>query len=183
MSAAAGERARLFFALWPDDRVRAGLSDLARETQAECGGRAIPADKIHLTLFFAGAVERARVARLEAAAGRVRGAAFGLAIDSVGYWRHNRIVWAGTTRVPAALVAFEASLRATLAAEGLRGEDRRYSPHVTLVRDAGRKPAPREVAPLTWDAEDFVLVESVAVRGGVRYDVRRRWPLARGERL
>ena len=179
MSTAEAGRARLFFGLWPDDSVRAGLSGLAREAHAECGGRAIPAEKIHLTLFFVGSVERGRIARLEAAAQRVHGEAFQLAIDRIGYWRHNKIVWAGAARVPPALVALEASLREGLEGEGLRGEDRPYSPHVTLVRDAERKPAPREVGPLLWNATDFVLAESVAVKGGVRYDVRRRWPLAR----
>src|SRR5687768_16337284 len=155
MSAGAA-RARLFFALWPDETVRAGLAKLAREARDECGGRAIPADKIHLTLFFIGHVEGTRIARFEAAAERVRGAAFELALDRIGYWRHNEIVWAGTTRVPGALVTLEASLRKALIAEGLPGDDRPYAPHVTLVRDAERKPAPREMAPLVWDAEEFV---------------------------
>ena len=182
MSAGAA-RARLFFALWPDEVVRAGLAKLAREARGECGGRAIPAEKIHLPLFFIGHVEGARIARFEAAAECVGGEAFELALDRIGYWRHNEIVWAGTTRVPAALVTLEASLRKALIAEGLPGDDRPYAPHVTLVRDAEGKPAPREVAPLVWRVEDFVLVESVTVRGGVRYDVRRRWPLARGGRI
>ena len=177
MSVAASARVRLFFALWPDERVREALAGWSRAAQAACGGRAIPADKLHLTLFFVGGFERSRMAGLEAAAGTVRGAPFDLTLDSLGYWRHNRIVWAGASRCPPALETLAESLRVALAALGLPGEDRAYVPHLTLVRNAERKPSGIAVAPQPWPAREFALVESAPVTGGVRYDVLRRWPL------
>ena len=47
------------------------------------------------------------------------GEAYELALDRIGYWRHNEIVRAGTTSVTGALVTLEASLRKTLSAAGL----------------------------------------------------------------
>jgi 2'-5' RNA ligase len=171
---AAGERARVFFALWPDEAVRAALSAAALRAQAECGGRATAAAKIHLTLFFVGDIDRARITQLEACASAVEGSPFELEIDVLAYWRHNRIVWAGARSSPVELGRLVAALTTRLAAAGYRGEDRPYVPHVTLVRNARR--APRETALQTpvWRARELVLVESVAGR----YDVVSRWALA-----
>ena len=134
-------------------------------------------DNIHITLFFVGSIERTRVPALERAASQARAQPFSLAIDRLGYWRHNQIVWAGTTKCPAALVELAVTLRVALAGEGVQGEERPYAPHVTLVRNAGRKPAPRPFEPCEWRVDEFVLVESVPAPGGVRYQPRLRWPL------
>ena len=172
-----GRCVRLFFGLWPDDAVRSALGALAHEAQAEAGGRAMAAGNIHLTLFFVGMTEPSRIAALEAAAGEARGEAFEIGIDRIGYWRHNRIVWAGCAATPAALATLEASLRNALVRLGCRAEDRPYVPHITLVRNARRKPQPRDIARCAWRVEDFALVESAPAGGGVCYRVRRRWPL------
>jgi 2'-5' RNA ligase len=136
------------------------------------------ADNIHLTLFFVGSVERERVRELERAAALLRGEAFSLVIDHVGYWRHNAIVWAGARQCPAALANLVSDLRAALAGIGVEGEERPYVPHITLVRDAQRRPASRSMEPSLWEAREYVLVESVQVSGGVRYEPFARWPLS-----
>lgn len=170
---AAAGRARVFFALWPDDAVRAALSAAAVQAQAECEGRVTAAPKIHLTLFFVGGVERCELPALERCAESVAGVPFELAPDVLGYWRHNRIVWAGARETPGALTALVADLTGALEAAGYRGEDRPYVPHVTLVRNARRAPAAVDLAAPRWRAREFVLAEST----GGRYDVLTRWPL------
>lgn len=169
--------ARVFFALWPAGGVRDALAALASAAQAECGGRATAPDKIHATLFFVGEIERARVGRLEAIGASTRGRAFALDVNALKYWNHNRIVWAGTNRCPPELSALAASLTRALAAEGVHGGDRPYVPHVTLARNARRAPKQTRMVPLQWLVADFVLVESVRVGRGSRYDVMARWPL------
>jgi 2'-5' RNA ligase len=176
-AAAQSGRARLFFALWPDAPVRTTLAALARDAQAECGGRATAPEKIHLTLFFVGDAERSRIEALEAAAASIASEPFELVLDRLGYWRHNRIVWAGASTCPSALIALASGLHGALARAGVKGEERPYVPHLTLVRNAARKPAAATSPPCTWHARAFVLVESVSVAGGVRYDVRSSWPL------
>jgi RNA 2',3'-cyclic 3'-phosphodiesterase len=172
------DRVRVFFALWPAPAVRTALAAHAQKAQAECGGRAMRSENIHLTLFFVGSVERERIRELERAAGLVRGAAFSLVIDQLGYWRHNAIVWAGATECPTALANLASDLRTALAGIGIEGEDRPYVPHITLVRDAQRRPASRTIDACVWDAHEYVLVESVQVAGGVRYEPFARWPLS-----
>lgn len=171
----APDRARVFFALWPDDAVRGALADAAARAHAECGGKLTPAPKIHLTLFFVGDLARSRVAALSACANTVAAASFELEPAELGYWRHNRIVWAGMRETPAALRALVADLTAALAREGCRADDRPYVPHVTLIRNARRPPQSKALQSPSWRADAFVLAESA----GGRYDVLERWPLAR----
>ena len=172
-----GNRARLFFALWPDDSVRDALTVAALEARAQTGGRAIAPEKIHLTLFFVGSVDRAHLPALEAIGASIRSSAFELMLDTLGYWRHNRIVWCGTTRCPAPLALLEAELRSALESVGVRSEKRPYIPHITLVRDAACTPREVAFAPCAWHARDFVLVESQPSGGAMRYVVRAKWPL------
>lgn len=170
-------RARVFFALWPPDEIRHALAGLAHEAQRESGGRAIARPNIHLTLFFVGDIARGQIAGLEAAAASVRAGAFMLTIDRIGYFRHNRIVWAGTAHCPSELIVLEARLRAALAPLGLRGDDRPYVPHLTLVRKADRKPVRDTVPPHVWHVHELALMESVAIAGGVSYQPLAQWPL------
>ena len=168
---------RVFFALWPNDDVRATLTDWGRGAQAVAGGRAVAAENIHLTLFFVGSVERDGLAALEDAADAVRAQPFTLVLDRIGYWRHNRIVWAGSSAHAPAAAALEGSLHEALAHAGVNGEERPYVPHVTLLRKAERKPPAIAVTACAWQVREFALVESQPVAGGVRYLVRRAWPL------
>ena len=172
---AAPDRARLFFALWPDSSVSSALAQTAVQARAECGGRAIPAEKIHLTLVFVGAVERSRIASVQSCAAGIELKSFELELSTLGYWRHNRIVWAGATSCPQALAALVAALSRELAGLGIRSEDRPYVPHVTLVRNARCAPRALHMAPLRWRARELVLVESVT--GASRYEVLARWSL------
>jgi 2'-5' RNA ligase len=71
----------------------------------------------------------------------------------------------------------EAQLRARLAAYASPNDDRPYLPHVTLLRDAPRKPSEQDLPPVTWHAREFVLVESVMAAAASRYDIIGRWSL------
>ena len=174
----AGDVARLFFAVWPAPDIQQALGERARELKQECGGRAIPADNIHLTLVFLGDVERPRQPQVEAIAAAVPGLRFDLAIDRVDYWKHNRIVWAGVARCPEALQALVMMLERTLSAEGFRLDRRPYVPHITLLRNARRAPRQGALPGIAWPVNRFALVESVARERRRVYEVRREWPLA-----
>jgi 2'-5' RNA ligase len=170
--------ARLFFAAWPAPEIQQAFGRLALELQPGCGGRAIPARNIHATLVFLGDVERTSLPRVEALARAVAAPRFALNVDRVQYWRHNRIVWAGVERCPAAALALVAQLEAAVAAAGMRAERRPYVPHITLLRDARRAPAAATVPVIAWPVERFALVESVQRDRGRVYQPLREWPLA-----
>jgi len=157
--------------------VQNALGDFARAAQRECGGRAVPAHNIHLTLVFLGAVPRERLDGLEALAATIKGSAFALDIDRVDYWRHNRIVWAGVKDCPEMLTALVKRLEQALSGAGFRLNQRPYVPHITLLRDARRGPAQNRFAPVAWPISEFALVESVQLDNSQLYEVLQSWRL------
>ena len=169
--------ARLFFALWLDAAPRAALGRLAQKLQPQCGGRAVPNRNIHLTLVFLGDVEAGRIPDLCALAEKIVAPGFELAIDTVNYWRHNRIVWAAPQECPAALQALVAGLERALKGGGVRFDQRPYLPHITLLRAARHAPTMQTVDAIRWRVVDFVLVQSLSYDRTTAYEVMQRWPL------
>jgi RNA 2',3'-cyclic 3'-phosphodiesterase len=177
LGASQPDTARAFFALWPDDEARAALGRLGRSLHGECGGRAIPARNIHLTLVFLGNVSAGRLPGLHALAAGVVAPQFELTLDTLAYWRHNRIVWAGTANCPPGLRELVAQLVRRLGSAGFPCEEREYVPHITLLRDARRAPVAPAGTDIVWRAGDFTLVRSERRNGGVAYKVIGRWML------
>ena len=168
---------RLFFALWPDDAVRAQLR-AAQDAMPRRGGRPVHVEDIHVTLAFLGQVDAQHRACMEAAAAGVRGAPFELVIDRQGYWPRPRVAWCAPAELPAALRGLVQCLNRALRPCGFEPERRPYSPHVTLFRDARAVPEGPLERPVRWPCRDFVLVATSPVPGGPRYRVLARWPLA-----
>ena len=168
----------------PPAGIRAVLGTLALELQRSCGGRAMAAERIHLTLNFLGETPRALIPRLAAEADRLQGRRFELLADHAGYWRHNRIVWAGAAQCPLPLRRLVDALAVALQPHGFQREERSYTPHVTLLRDARRAPKTGLAQSIEWPIEAFVLVQSVRRERMPGYDILKRWPLryAAGER-
>ena len=173
MSAAA-ETARLFFALWPPEKLQGKLAAWAR--QAAGRGRVMWRENLHLTLAFLGATDAALVPDLLAVAAGVRFDPVRLPLDRAGYWKHNRIIWCGASEDPPALTALVGDLRARLDAAGIGYDPKPFVSHVTLVRNAAGLPAAPPWIPLVWEAADFALVSSTRAEGRVTYEVMRRFP-------
>jgi 2'-5' RNA ligase len=169
---------RLFFALWPDEQVRARLAQWSSALRALCGGRPTRPENLHLTLAFLGSVEDARVAEVERASGEVAARASALVLDQSGYWKHNRIAWAGAAVVPEELEALVSDLRGALERSHIRFDAKPFVPHVTLLRDARGSQALPALDPIDWEMDGFVLVRSPAGRGRP-YEVLKYWGLRR----
>ncbi len=161
---------RLFFALWPDESVRAHLAEVAKLLHNKCGGKRTREESIHLTLVFLGEVEKPDPL-LEMAA-RLSANAFEIRMDRAGYWKHNRIAWAGVAESPE-LAGLVASLQAALKADGFEYDERNHFPHVTLVRKAGEPKALPDFDAFSWQVSEFCLVG--ATPSG--YSVIGRWQL------
>jgi 2'-5' RNA ligase len=166
---------RLFFALWPDEEVRARLAHWSRELHALCGGRQIRPENLHVTLVFFGDVEDARVAEIERAAGVVAPRAISLVLDRPGYWKHNRIAWAGASVIPPELEALVGNLRSALTRAGIGFDDKGFVSHVTLLRDARAPQAMPALPSIDWRVDGFALVQSVTLPRGSRYEIRKTW--------
>lgn len=176
--------ARIFFALWPPADVAGRLAAIAGEAAARFGGRATRRDTIHLTLAFLGDVPESRLAELGDVAASVRGSAFELSLDRLGFWQHNHLLWAGG-ETPAALTALHGALGKALAGSGFKvdGEGRHFAPHITLVRKlpptcqlaAGQAiPLPA----LAWSCQRFFLVRSQLSSAGPDYLILRDFSLS-----
>ena len=170
---------KLFFALWPDAAVRAQLDEWARCLHAACGGRRMRAENLHLTVAFIGNVEDARAAAIERAADTVRARPFALALDQPGYWKDNRIAWAGASAVPAGLEALVTGLRGALDAQAIAFDHKPFVSHVTLLRDARKPAAMPRLEAIPWNVDGFALVESRAGTEGSGYRVRKVWKAGR----
>ena len=168
------ETRRLFFAVWPDAAAAKRLHDRAREGQRACGGRLMRRETLHLTLAFLGDIAAARCADAAAVAADIAFDAFTLTLDRLGYWQHNRILWAGGESP--ALSATAAVLGDGLRAAGFRLEARPFVAHMTLLRDARCPAAPSLAAPIAWPVSEFTLVESALSARGSQYQVVGRWP-------
>jgi len=128
-----------------------------------------------VTLAFLGGVEDAQVAEVERAASEVAPKTVSLMLDQPGYWKHNRIAWAGASVVPPELEALVSELRGALAKSQIRFDAKSFVSHVTLLRDAREPAAMPALAPVEWRLDGFALVQSVSLAQGSRYEIRKSW--------
>ena len=189
-STAVGEETiRVFFAIWPDAVAKRQLDELAERLEAVCEGRKVRAENIHLTLVFLGEVSVDRLDALCLAAGEAQSTglrAFDFAVEEIRYWKHNRIAWAGTRKIPQELLDLVNALQNSLAAAGFSFDQQAYVPHITLVRKAWchapstalRTGLPDLAGPIAWRAREWVLVKSEQTSDGSVYTPIGRWTLA-----
>lgn len=169
---------RVFFALWPVDAERDQLAAWQKPLHRLCGGRAMRSETLHNTLVFIGAVEQSRLEALQLAAQEVSGKPFELCFDVAHYWGHNHIVYAAPVDMPQQLAQLANTLEQRLAAHHFSFDQRKYKPHVTLLRNARWTDAPLPgMRPVRWQISDFALVQSEPVEGTVSYRVLARFPL------
>ena len=166
---------RLFFALWPDTQVRVRLAVVARQ----CAKRPVADANLHMTLLFLGQCSEQRRACFSQAASQIECEPFELQMDYLGGWSRAGIQWLGTSRIPDVLSGLVHNLAAALEPCGYQAEKRPFVPHVTLARKVRRPKTKAGLEAIRWSVQDFVLIESVAVEGGTRYDVLQRWPLGK----
>lgn len=165
---------RVFFALWPDDALRARLSALAGAMPVD--GRMVPSENLHLTLAFPGTVASELVTALIASANVVNGPPIQLRLDRLGYFEKPRIAWIGPTDSPDRLGQLATLLESICRECGMPMPERPFRPHVTLRRSVNRfQSVP--VEPLDWWANRVVLIESGKGGSPGSYKVLREWLL------
>ena len=173
----AGQTIKLFFALCPDDRTRAALEQFSGALHSVAGGRRAPPGRLHLTIAFLGATPSERLAELQSIAARVRASACELLIDQSGYWKRNRIAWAGASSLPAELQRLSEELRRELDAAGFRFDAKPFVPHITLLRNAREPGQHPELSAIRWPVSSFALVHSHTDAKGLAYRVVSSWAL------
>lgn len=178
---------RAFLAVFPSDAVREEAARVIAAWRAPGDGIAwVRPANLHWTLRFLGEI-RDEDAQPAAAAAREAAAAhapFDLALGSAGAFpsaERARVLWLGVGEGAEALGALAASLDRALAARGFVPADKPFSPHLTLGRVRGDRPRALAAAPpaaVVFRVRELALVRSTLARGGSRYDVLDRAPLA-----
>jgi 2'-5' RNA ligase len=184
---------RVFIAVDPGKAIRSRCVAL-QETLARSadGVRWEKPENIHITLLFLGETDERDVlpvcrAVTEACAGRD---AFVLGIEGVGCFpspRRPRTLWAGVGSGAADLIALHDALEPPLLALGCyRREERAYSPHLTVGRVKGERPADRLAQALArqsgWRGGETTVEEVLVMASELRpdgpiYSVLSRAPL------
>lgn len=162
-----GASLRLFYALWPDARVRGQLSALL----SGLSGRLVPPENLHITLAFLGQQPAVRVPELLGIGKQAALPPMTLVLDRWGMFRRHGVVWAGLREVPPALLAGRQRLVDLLIEREVPFDAGGcFKPHVTLARDA--QAIGPTFAPIEWEVSGTVaLVSSRVIDRRVRYQL------------
>jgi len=156
---------RLFYALWQDEQTRNRLVAL----QTGITGRKVVAANLHLTLAFLGNQPRDSLMLLEGVMQALALNPFTLTMNEYGYFSKPRVVWAGPSSPPEALISLQRVLWQSLLDNGIPLKPvAGFRPHVTLARDAERLDRAWE-NDLNWTVGTIALIESISIPGAVRY--------------
>lgn len=173
----AAESQRLFFALWPEPELQKSWADWAQQVLLAGNGRLIPAQNLHITLFFLGEVTEDRQQCVEEVANAVHIPRFTLNLERFGYWRRPQVIWLAPVATPVALQRLISQLQQGLERCGFKPDPRPFEAHLTLARKVRQGPQAANPDPMTWPVDRFVLVRSQLEASGSQYQILRHWPL------
>ncbi|MBS0520177.1 MAG: 2'-5' RNA ligase family protein [Proteobacteria bacterium] len=169
---------RLFWAILPPPEVAERIADLAGRLRAGHGltGRPLETAHFHVTLSHMGdGVGLPEAGVIEAMTARAAGVAmppFRVAFDRALSFRNGAFVLGGDDSVIGLEILQQ---RLTDALDGRPLPARRFTPHLTLLRDNQIVPE-HPVEPIEWTVRELVLVHSLL--GRTRHRSLARLPLA-----
>jgi 2'-5' RNA ligase len=168
---------RLFVAIPIPDEVRQRLLAISSGVR---GARWVRPEGMHITLFFAGEMDRDQANDLDAELETVQMPAFELSCRGLGYFeRGSRIksVWAGI-EPSESLVYLHDRVESAAVKAGFERETRKFTPHITLARLKGGRAD--DIGPWIethdhlstppFTVEGFTLYRSHLAREGAMYD-------------
>ena len=160
---------RIFFALWPDARLRDRMRDMIGPFIKEVEGRAVDRRDWHVTLAFIGDLDVRFIPGLMEEARNVAFDPIRLRLDRIEFWPRPKIAAVVPPRVPPGMEALVGQLHGIMRGIGLEPADRVYRPHITVARAV----RPFEPIRLAQSAEvewsSFELMESVSEPGRTWY--------------
>ena len=160
---------RLFFALWPDGRQREILRDPINSVAKSVEGRHVDRRDWHITLAYIGPFPENRVPILHEKAGEIEVEPFRLGFDRLEFWPRAKVAVITAPTVPPELQRLVDQLQAALSAVGIRSEESRFRPHITVVRNARSFSVERLARRATTEWSSFELIESSSGPGASGY--------------
>lgn len=176
-------RHKLFFALRPDPDTAERIFEFAERMGRRHGlaGRPTPPERLHVSLNGLGAHPATPRALVDVAVRAVEGLAwprFVVGLDRLATWgrgagKRPLVLWSDDGLIGARRL--HAALHERLFDEGaVRGRERDFNPHLTVLRDAAAL-AERFIPPISFWAEEIWLIDSL--HGAARHDILGRWTL------
>ena len=162
---------RLFFALWPPEKLR---TRIARTTRAEVrgtGGKPTPVENLHMTVHFLGPTPQELIESLIERVAALPFDPFELTLDQYGYWQRARTLWLGPNETPLPLAELARDIGWISQQLGLPRNRRAFIPHMTLARKVNRLTPRDPPGSMHWLVNEFVLVESVLGGRHSRYTI------------
>jgi len=166
--------ARLFFALWPDNKTQSSLYHVARQFKNE-KIRLLKKSNLHITLEFLGEISEDDKQKLIEKSNHIQIEAFEIELTNVGWWKKPGVLWIGPQHIPQALINLVGSIKQIVEQQGLETDKRSYQPHVTVARKVKQAQLTKQSFEILWQVYSFVLVESKSTDMGVVYQIVQKW--------
>jgi 2'-5' RNA ligase len=141
---------RLFYALRPDEAMRARIAATAAALPATATQRPVSPDNYHLTLAFVGAVPAARLDELRELGRAVRATRCTLVFDAYEYWPKPEVVVAAARVIPGELERAWSELHLRLARARFELAPKRLRPHISLARKVTQAPVLPAMSAFSW---------------------------------
>lgn len=161
----------LFFALWPSERQRELLRDTINPVLTSVEGSFVDRRNWHVTLVYVGTFPEERIPGLMAAVDIIEPVNIRLRFDRLTFWQRPRVACLDVMTIPSELEHLVRSIEQALMPFGYTPNERTYRPHITAARKARAFAEVRLSRAVELQWSEFELVESISIRGGVRYRV------------
>ena len=162
---------RLFIAVLFDDETIERLS-LLRDALADRSERGSFSERenLHLTLDFLGECDAGEMKEAVKAIEETPFTPFDIEIGKLGFFtRDNGNTWFASVSPLDSLSELQSSLHSALIEHGLRIENRKYRPHITLGRRVVTALSPSAIEPITAHVDNISLMLSERGRYGMIY--------------
>ena len=166
--------ARLFFALWPDNKMQSSFYHVARQFKDE-KIRLVKKSNLHITLEFLGQVSKYNQQQLIEKSNHIQVEPFELELTSIGWWKKPGILWIGPQHIPQSLTNLVESIKQIVEQQGLETDKRSYKPHITIARKVKQDQLPEQSIDIRWQVNSFALIESKSTDTGVVYQIAQQW--------
>jgi 2'-5' RNA ligase len=170
---------RLFLAVLPDTETATRIAETARHLRISHGlvGKPLRPEHFHVTLCGIDegiGLSRERIESVKERVARVAMPSFRVGFDRAESFKNGALVLRGDDGV-IGLEILQQRLSDVL--DGRPRQARRFTPHVTLLRDGYRVPE-QHIEPIEWTVREIVLVHSLIGRTTHRHIAR--WSLHDG---
>jgi 2'-5' RNA ligase len=169
---------RLFFALWPNDKIRHSIVEQFKQLPKPLNGRIIQPQNLHITLHFIGSVNTDIQSCMQKAAATVYAQSFMIDLDCFGYFTRSKTLWMGSKDTPVALTDLYNELAERLTDCDYLAEKRPFKPHITLIRKCTQSKFPEDDFSIAWPINSFALVKSHINQHGANYQLIETYPLS-----